>query len=98
MKLAELEQMSAEDLWMLHVNMSEVLKQKIQQEKSRLDERLHRLGTFPEPRRRPYPRVLPKYRNPDRPSETWAGRGKQPRWLVAQLNFGRRLDEFVIRG
>jgi DNA-binding protein H-NS len=96
MKLAELEQMSAEDLWMLHVNMSEVLKQKIQQEKSRLEERLHRLH-LPELRRRPYPRVLPKYRNPNRPSETWAGRGKQPRWLVAQLNFGRRLDEFVIR-
>ena len=31
--------------------------------------------------RRPYPPVVPKYRNPDRPSETWAGRGKKPRWL-----------------
>jgi DNA-binding protein H-NS len=47
--------------------------------------------------RRPYPAVLPKYRNPERPSETWAGRGKTPRWLLAQLKSGRRLDDFRIR-
>src|SRR6185369_12142519 len=28
--------------------------------------------------RRPYPAVVPKYQNPERPSETWAGRGKTP--------------------
>ncbi|MCK1655290.1 H-NS histone family protein [Bradyrhizobium sp. 149] len=38
---------------------------------------------------RAYPRVLPKYQNPDRPSETWAGRGKQPRWVTAQLKSGK---------
>jgi len=47
--------------------------------------------------RRPYPVVVPKYRNPERPSETWAGRGKTPRWLAAQLKSGRRIDEFRIR-
>jgi DNA-binding protein H-NS len=47
--------------------------------------------------RRPYPVVVPKYRNPDRPSETWAGRGKTPRWLTAQLKSGRRIDDFRIR-
>jgi len=46
--------------------------------------------------RRPYPAVVPKYRNPDRPSETWAGRGKTPRWLTAQLKSGRRIDDFRI--
>jgi DNA-binding protein H-NS len=39
----------------------------------------------------------PKYRNPDQPSETWAGRGKQPRWLVAQLRSGKRIDDFKIK-
>ncbi len=47
--------------------------------------------------RRPYPPVVPKYRNPDRPSETWAGRGKKPRWLAAQLKSGKRIDDFRIR-
>jgi hypothetical protein len=27
--------------------------------------------------------VAPKVRNPENPSETWAGRGLRPRWLVA---------------
>src|SRR5262249_46819149 len=48
--------------------------------------------------RRPYPKVLPKYRNPKNPGETWAGRGKQPRWLVAQLRSGRKLEDFRIKG
>src|SRR5258705_5515167 len=43
--------------------------------------------------RRPYPAVVPKYRNPERPSETWAGRGKKPRWLAAQLKYGQRSDD-----
>jgi DNA-binding protein H-NS len=47
--------------------------------------------------RRPYPAVAPKYRNPERPSETWAGRGKKPRWLTAQLKSGKRIDDFRIR-
>jgi DNA-binding protein H-NS len=47
--------------------------------------------------RRPYPPVAPKYRNPERPSETWAGRGKKPRWLAAQLKSGKRIDDFRIR-
>lgn len=47
--------------------------------------------------RRPYPAVVPKYRNPERPSETWAGRGKKPRWLAAQLKSGKRIDDFKIR-
>ena len=45
--------------------------------------------------RRHYPPVLPKYRNPSRPSETWAGRGK-PRWLTVQLESGRQIDDFRI--
>ena len=47
--------------------------------------------------RRPYPAVVPKYRNPERPSETWAGRGKKPRWLAALLKSGKRIDDFRIR-
>ncbi len=46
--------------------------------------------------RRKYPRVFPKYRNPQDPAETWSGRGKQPRWLTAALKAGHKIDEFAI--
>jgi len=42
-------------------------------------------------------KVAAKYRNPANSSETWAGRGKQPRWLAAQTSAGRSLDEFLIK-
>jgi DNA-binding protein H-NS len=47
-------------------------------------------------KRRKYPRVFPKYRNPNEPSETWSGRGKKPRWLTAALKAGHTIEEFVI--
>ena len=96
MKRTELDRMSTDDLWSLHVEVSQLLQQRIQQEKLQLEERLKLLRT-PVSGRRPYPPVPPKYRNPDEPSETWAGRGKQPRWLVAQLRLGKRVDDFKIR-
>jgi DNA-binding protein H-NS len=46
--------------------------------------------------RRKYPKVFPKYRNPDNASETWSGRGKKPRWLTAALKAGHSTDEFMI--
>ena len=38
-----------------------------------------------------------KFRNTENPTETWAGRGKRPKWLKAQLAAGRQLDEFRIK-
>ena len=96
MKRAELDRMSSDDLWSLHVEVSQVLQQRIQQEKLRLEERL-KLLQIPVSGRRPYPPVLPQYSNPDQPSETWAGSGKRPRWLVAQLKSGRRIEDFRIQ-
>ena len=42
-------------------------------------------------------KVAPKFRNPDKPSETWAARGKYPRWLAAEIAKGRKLEEFAIK-
>ena len=42
--------------------------------------------------------VPPKYRNPDNPAETWAGRGLKPRWLAAVLKTGKKLEQFSIAG
>ena len=46
--------------------------------------------------RRKYPRVFPKYQNPDVPTETWSGRGKRPRWLVSALKAGGTVEDFKI--
>jgi DNA-binding protein H-NS len=42
--------------------------------------------------------VAPKYRNPDNPAETWAGRGLKPRWLAAAIKSGKKMDDFLIAG
>ena len=96
MRQIDFDGMSTDDLWSLHVEISQLLQQRIQKEKQQLEERLKLLQT-PVSGRRGYPPVPPKYRNPDRPSETWAGRGKRPRWLLKQLKSGKRIDDFRIR-
>jgi DNA-binding protein H-NS len=40
--------------------------------------------------------VAPKYRNPDNPAETWAGRGLKPRWMTAAMRRGGKLEDFLI--
>ena len=40
--------------------------------------------------------VAPKYRHPDS-GETWSGRGKAPRWLVAAEADGKTRDSFLIK-
>ena len=40
--------------------------------------------------------VAPKYRNPDNPAETWAGRGLKPKWMTAAMKRGKRLEDFLI--
>jgi DNA-binding protein H-NS len=103
-KPLDLQSMSMDELWSFHEVVSAALAPKISAEKARLDQRLHQLGLRAGVHnvkeighaRRPYPQVYPKYRNPAKPSETWAGRGKQPRWLAAQLKSGKQIDDFRI--
>jgi DNA-binding protein H-NS len=40
--------------------------------------------------------VAPKYRDPENPGQTWAGRGQAPRWLTAYESQGRKREEFLI--
>jgi DNA-binding protein H-NS len=104
MKSHDFKSMSADELWSLHERVSSVLARKMAAAKARLEQRLRQLGQdvvmsdeHGSHARRPYPKVVPKFRNPKQPSETWAGRGKQPRWLTAQLTSGKKLDEFRIK-
>jgi DNA-binding protein H-NS len=36
----------------------------------------------------------PRYRNPADTSQTWTGRGRQPKWLADALARGKSLDDF----
>jgi DNA-binding protein H-NS len=111
-KKLDLNSMSVDEMWQLHEEISQVLSVRLTSEKRQLEKRLAQLRQESETRqsesgeahslkdapreRRKYPRVYPKYRNPKEPSETWSGRGKQPRWLAAALKTGHSIEEFVI--
>jgi DNA-binding protein H-NS len=95
----DLAMMSANELWILHEKIRSVLSNKLDAEKHELERRLAQIKRRDERNevtRRPYPKVHPKYRNPDRPSETWSGRGKQPRWVAAQIKAGKKVDDLLI--
>jgi DNA-binding protein H-NS len=111
MRKPDLDAMQIDELWQIHKELTKILSDRMLAEKRELEKRLaklNRIEIVSEPRssnslskadrapRRKYPKVLPKYCNPLTPSETWSGRGKQPRWLVAALKIGHTLDEFKI--
>jgi DNA-binding protein H-NS len=111
MRKLDLEAMDFNELWLFHEELTKILAAKISAEKLELEKRLARLnrreqigeaGTssagprINRPPRRKYPKVLPKYCNPSVPEETWSGRGKQPRWLVAALQSGYKIEDFLI--
>ncbi|MBK8123995.1 MAG: H-NS histone family protein [Dokdonella sp.] len=37
-----------------------------------------------------------KYRDPEKPENTWAGRGKMPNWLKEKVDAGAKLEDFLI--
>jgi DNA-binding protein H-NS len=93
--------MSVDELWTFRDEVAATLVIKLSAEKTVLEDRLGKLDQkvrtkIAIPSRRPYPKVQPKFENPDDPSETWAGRGKQPRWLKKQLRSGKELDDLRI--
>ena len=113
MRKLDLEAMDFNELWLFHEELTKILAAKISAEKLELEKRLARLNqreqigeartssaepTINRPPRRKYPKVLPKYCNPSAPGETWSGRGKQPRWLVAALQSGQKIEDFLITG
>lgn len=106
MRRTDLETMDFDELWLLHEELTKILSEKITTEKLQLERRLAQLNRVEQmddmegapanrPRRK-YPKVRPKYYNPSQPTEMWSGRGKQPRWLVAALKSGRKLEDFRI--
>jgi DNA-binding protein H-NS len=110
-KKLNLDALTIDEMWQLHEEIGRVLSVRLTSEKRELEKRLAQLRRESEmsqskstdrqlkeaPRqRRKYPPVFPKYRNPNKPFETWSGRGKQPRWLTAALKTGQTIEQFVI--
>ena len=109
--VSDLASMSVDELWKYRESIDAILAEKIASELAYLRKRLELLT--PEPlatertsgkrskatarKRRPYPSVLPKYRNPKEPSETWSGRGRQPRWVQLQVSSGKQLQDLLIK-
>jgi DNA-binding protein H-NS len=95
----DLKSKSIEELWALHEEIASILATKMEAEKLKLETRLDLIGKRSSnrpPERRPYPKVYPRFRNPDPPHQTWSGRGKQPHWIHEVLAKGRQLDDLRI--
>jgi DNA-binding protein H-NS len=112
-KTLHLNAMSADALWLLYDDVRKLLTFKMTHQKRDIEQRLRKLQRIDAPlvvsslqqeqiavgakARRPYPKVMPNYRNPAEPSETWSGRGNKPRWLSAQIADGKTVEQFLIR-
>jgi len=77
--------MSTDELWALHEEIASRLAAALLAEKRVLENRLKQLKGVVEIEhessstgRCPYPAIVPKFRNPDRPSKTWTGQEKTP--------------------
>ncbi|MDN4061674.1 H-NS histone family protein [Massilia sp. YIM B02769] len=41
--------------------------------------------------------MKPQYENPADSSQTWSGRGRQPKWVAEALAGGKKLDQFRMK-
>ena len=57
---------------------------------------LQELVSSPQQRGRGRSKVAAKYRDPENPENTWAGRGRKPRWLENALSKGRKMEDFAV--
>jgi DNA-binding protein H-NS len=42
-------------------------------------------------------KVEAKYQNPKDTSQTWTGRGRQPRWMAEAMASGKKPDDFLMK-
>jgi DNA-binding protein H-NS len=104
--MAYLKTMSIAKLQDLRNKLDAAISERVSARRLELETELAKLeGRSPRDRRgKPAARVgrrgsvPPKYRNPENPAETWAGRGLKPRWLAAAMKLGKKLEDFAIAG
>lgn len=105
---ASLESMPFDELLSLRDRLDQLISQRISAEERELQQRLTRLKMLKgsaysqssEPKQKPEElgeRKLPiRYRNPADPSQAWAGRGLQPKWLKQALKSGKKISDFLV--
>ena len=96
-----LKTMSIDNLLSLKSQVEVALAAKVTEQRRALETELSKLGRFQGGksalgRGGARGAVAPKYRNPEDASETWAGRGLKPRWLVAAIKGGKKIEDFAI--
>ena len=105
MAAINVDKMSLKELVALQPRLEEAIAEARQRESSEIKEKIATLAAdagfsvtelFGTGRGVKGSKVAPKYMNPDNKSETWTGRGRQPRWLVAKLAKGAKLEQFKI--
>jgi len=98
-----LKSMSISKLVALKDQVEAALSSKVLEQRRALESELSKLGRFEAGKStskaaRGLGAVAPKYRNPEDPAETWAGRGLKPRWLTAAIKSGKKVEDFLIAG
>jgi DNA-binding protein H-NS len=95
-----LKSMSVDKLTALREQLDAAISSKVAEERRTVQEQLARLdrlmGSGVGAKGGVRGAVAPKYRNPENPEETWAGRGLKPRWLAAALKSGGKLEDFSV--
>ena len=101
MKLPKLKTMTFDALLTLRDTADKLIGERAGRERRLLEERLSRLSSYSGKRtKRASPlkgRKAPVlFRNSANTKETWAGRGRRPRWLDALIAGGRKIEEFAV--
>jgi DNA-binding protein H-NS len=84
--------MSVNALLKLRGDINKILDRKVNELRSQLSMLGHHAPSRGSVKGR---KVPPKYRS--RSGETWAGRGARPRWLVAAIKRGKKVEDFLIK-
>jgi DNA-binding protein H-NS len=89
--------MSVDALLSLRDNIGRVLAERT----GELRRQLQRLGggsrsSLAGTRSRSGGKIAAKYRDPDNPQNTWAGRGAIPRWMAEKIDEGAKREDFLI--
>ena len=92
--------MSLEEMWTLREAVRSILSERLEAQRRELYRRFEALGLKsgdrPNLSSRRGRKDPPKFQNPAQPSQTWNGRGSQPRWLRLILEGGNSIEELRI--
>jgi DNA-binding protein H-NS len=106
MRVDHLGDMAIDELIDLHQHVDQLIEQGLSTEKLALRQKLARIEQYERHKGLDQPAAeardsrksaRAKYRNPDS-GETWSGRGRLPRWMVALIEQGAEREDFLIRG